>query len=92
MVTDCVQRCVANTTGTGLPLEMPTGTGFNSAQAGLTWLYASDPAVFFGGVSYLHNFPRDNLSRTLLLGERRNSSAKSRPATSSASTWAWACR
>lgn len=70
VVTDCVQRCVANTTGTGLPLEMPTGTGFNSAQAGLTWLYASDPAVFFGGVSYLHNFPRDNLSRTLLQGAK----------------------
>lgn len=68
--TDCVTRCVANTTGTGLPLEMPTGTGFNSAQAGVTWLYASDPAVFFGGVSYLHNFERDNLSRTLLLGEK----------------------
>ena len=49
VVTDCVQRCIANTTGTGLPLEMPTGTGFNAAQAGLTWLYASDPAVFFGG-------------------------------------------
>ena len=70
VVTDCVTRCVANTTGTGLPIEMPTGTGFNAAQAGVTWLYASDPAVFFGGVSYLHNFPRDNLSRTLLLGER----------------------
>ncbi len=70
VVTDCVTRCVANTTGTGLPLEMPTGTGFNAAQAGLTWLYASDPAVFFGGISYLHNFPRDNLSRTLLLGEK----------------------
>jgi hypothetical protein len=65
-----VNRCVSNTTGTGLPLEMPTGTGFNSAQAGVTWLYASDPAVFFGGVSYLHNFERDNLSRTLLLGEK----------------------
>ena len=70
VTTDCITRCVANTTGTGLPLEMPTGTGFNSAQAGLTWLYASDPAVFFGGVSYLHNFPRDNLSRTLLRGEK----------------------
>lgn len=72
VVTDCVTRCVANTTGTGLPLEMPTGTGFNAAQAGLTWLFASDPAVFFGGVSYLHNFPRDNLSRTLLLGEKES--------------------
>jgi uncharacterized coiled-coil protein SlyX len=70
VVTDCVQRCVANTTGTGLPLELPTSTGFDSAQAGVTWLYASDPAVFFGGVSYLHNFPRDGVSRTLLLGER----------------------
>ena len=70
VATDCVQRCVANTTGTGLPIEMPTGTGFNAAQAGVTWLYASDPAVFFGGVSYLHNFPRDGLSRTLLLGEK----------------------
>ena len=70
VTTDCVQRCVANTTGTGLPLELPTGTGFNAAQAGVTWLYASDPAVFFGGVSYLHNFPRDNLTRTLLLGEQ----------------------
>ncbi len=69
VVTDCVQRCVANTTGTGLPLELPTGSGFDAAQAGLTWLYASDPAVFFGGVSYMHSFPRDNLTRTLLLGE-----------------------
>jgi uncharacterized coiled-coil protein SlyX len=70
VITDCVQRCVSNTTGTGLPLEMPTGTGFSAAQAGVTWLYASDPAVFFGGMSYLHNFPRDDLSRTLLLGEK----------------------
>jgi uncharacterized coiled-coil protein SlyX len=70
VTTDCVTRCVANTTGTGLPLQTPTGTGFNAVQGGLTWLYASDPAVFFGGVSYLHNFPRDNLSRKLLLGER----------------------
>lgn len=69
VVTDCVTRCVANTTGTGLPLELPTGSGFDAAQAGLTWLYASDPAVFFGGLSYLHSFPRDNLTRTLLLGE-----------------------
>jgi hypothetical protein len=68
VVTDCVQRCIANTTGTGLPLEMPTGSGFDAAQAGLTWVYASDPAVFFGGLSYLHNFERDDLSRTLIGG------------------------
>jgi hypothetical protein len=70
VVTDCVQRCIANTTGTGLPLEMPTGSGFDAAQAGLTWVYASDPAVFFGGLSYLHNFERDDLSRTILGGEQ----------------------
>ena len=70
VVTDCVQRCIGNTTGTGLPLEMPTGSGFDAAQAGLTWVYASDPAVFFGGLSYLHNFERDDLSRTVIGGEQ----------------------
>lgn len=66
--TDCVTRCAANATGTGLPLELPTGSGFASIQPGLTWLYASDPVVFFGSFSYLHNFPRDNVSRTVLTG------------------------
>jgi hypothetical protein len=70
VITDCVQRCIGNTTGTGLPLEMPTGSGFDAAQAGLTWVYASDPAVFFGGLNYLHNFERDDLSRTLIGGEQ----------------------
>jgi long-subunit fatty acid transport protein len=59
---------VANATGTGLPLELPTGSGFSSIQPGVTWLYASDPVVFFGSFSYLHNFPRDNVSRTVLTG------------------------
>ncbi|MGY4514701.1 hypothetical protein [Lysobacter sp. HA18] len=66
--TDCVTRCVDNATGTGLPLELPTGTGFQSLQPGVTWLYASDPVVFFGGFSYLHNFERHNVSRTVLTG------------------------
>jgi hypothetical protein len=68
VVTDCVTRCVANATGTGLPLELPTGSGFEAIQPGLTWLYPSDPVVFFGGVSYLHNFRRKNVSRTVLTG------------------------
>jgi hypothetical protein len=68
VVTDCVTRCVANTTGTGLPIELPTGTGFESAQTGVTWLYPSDPVVFFGSFSYLYNFERSNVSRTLLNG------------------------
>ncbi|MFD0738114.1 acetate kinase [Lysobacter koreensis] len=68
VVTDCVTRCVANATGTGLPLELPIGSGFESIQPGLTWLYASDPVVFFGSFSYLYNFPRKNVSRTVLSG------------------------
>ncbi|MBY4896791.1 acetate kinase [Cupriavidus sp. AU9028] len=70
VVTDCVQRCVGNTTGTGLPLGQPTGTGFQAIQPGLTWLLPTDPAVFFGTISYLHNFARDGLSRTVLNGEK----------------------
>jgi hypothetical protein len=35
----------------------------------LTWLYASDPAILFGTVSYLHNFKRNNVSRQVLAGE-----------------------
>ncbi|XRD81810.1 acetate kinase [Dyella halodurans] len=79
VTTDCIQRCVeavidgtneANlqATGTGLPLQQPTGTGFYALQPGVTWLYPSDPVVFFGNLSYLHNFPRNNVSRNILLG------------------------
>ena len=70
VVTDCVTRCIGNTTGTGLPLSLPTGSGFYSLQPGVTWLFPSDPAVFFGGFSYTYNFKRDNLSRLVLNGER----------------------
>ncbi|MGV8939965.1 MAG: acetate kinase [Lysobacter sp.] len=68
VVTDCVTRCVANATGTGLPLELPTGSGFKAIQPGITWLYPSDPVVFFGSFSYLHNFKRSNVFRTVLTG------------------------
>lgn len=68
VTTDCVNRCVQNATGTGLPLQLPTGSGFYSLQPGVTWLYPSDPVVFFGNLSYLHNFPRHDVSRTVLLG------------------------
>ncbi len=71
VVTDCVQRCVGpNASGTGLPLDLPTGSGFYAIQPGLTWLFPSDPAVFFGSVSYLHNLKRNNVSRTVQGGER----------------------
>lgn len=71
VTTDCVQRCIQNTTGTGLPLEMPTGSGFYSLQPGLTWLLPSDPVVFFGNLSYLHNFPRNNVGLTLVGGVKQ---------------------
>ena len=51
VVTDCVQRCVGpNASGTGLPLDLPTGSGFYGVQPSLTWLFPSDPAIFFGSV------------------------------------------
>jgi len=71
VVTDCKTRCVGESvTGTGLPLDLPTGSGFYSLQPTLTWLFPSDPAVFFGSVSYLHNVKRSNISRTVLDGEQ----------------------
>ncbi len=71
VVTDCVTRCVGtNVTGTGEPLDLPTGSGFYSLQPSLTWLMASDPVVFFGGISYTHNFKRSNVSRQVLNGEK----------------------
>jgi len=71
VITDCTRRCIGeNVTGSGLPLELPTGSGFYSLQPSLTWLFPSDPAVFFGSVSYLHNFKRGNVERTVLGGEK----------------------
>ena len=71
VITDCTTRCVGqNATGTGLPLDLPTGSGFYSLQPSLTWLFPSDPAIFFGTVSYTHNFKRSGVSRTVLNGER----------------------
>ena len=72
VTTDCQRRCVGeNITGSGLPLELPTGSGFYSLQPSLTWLFPSDPAVFFGSFSYLHNFKRE-VSRTVLGGEQES--------------------
>jgi hypothetical protein len=43
---------------TGLQTKIPTGSGFNSVQGGVTFLKPSDPAVFFGGVAYTKSFSR----------------------------------
>ena len=71
VTTDCVTRCVSNTTGTGLPLQQPTGSGFFAVQPGLTWLFPTDPAVFFGSISYLHNFERKDVSLSLVDGSKQ---------------------
>ena len=71
VTTDCQTRCVGeNATGTGLPLDLPTGSGFYSLQPSLTWLFPSDPAIFFGTFSYTHNFKRSGVSRRVLGGEQ----------------------
>lgn len=72
VTTDCVTRCVGGATGTGEPLELATGTGFYTLQPGLTWLYPSDPAVFFGSFTYAYNFKRSGVSRQVLGGERES--------------------
>lgn len=43
----------------GLQEELPTGSGFWAVQPSITAIYPSDPAVFFGNLSYLYNIERD---------------------------------
>ncbi len=49
----------------GLQTELPTGSGFYSLQPALTMLYPSDPAVFFGTLSYAYNFKRKDVTRVV---------------------------
>ncbi|MGZ5049673.1 MAG: coiled-coil domain-containing protein [Methylobacter sp.] len=41
--------------GATFPTELPTGAGYYSVQPSFTALYPTDPAVFFGNVSYSYN-------------------------------------
>jgi hypothetical protein len=43
----------------GVALGLATGSGFWSLEGGLTMIYPSEPAIIFGGLTYLHNFSRD---------------------------------
>jgi hypothetical protein len=43
--------------------SLPTGSGFYSLQPALSVLFPSDPAVFFGTLSYTHSFARKNVTR-----------------------------
>lgn len=66
-----------NTTDTGLgPVqdELPVGSGFYGLQPALTVLFPSDPAVFFGTVSYLHNFSRSNVVQQYAAGSTGDTS------------------
>ena len=47
----------------GLQTTLPSGSGFYGLQPALTALFASDPAVFFGTVSYLHSVARSGVVR-----------------------------
>jgi hypothetical protein len=47
----------------GVQTSLPTGSGFYGLQPALTALFPSDPAVFFGTLSYLHSFKRSNVTR-----------------------------
>jgi hypothetical protein len=44
---------------TNLQTENPTGAGFYSVQPGISFVYPSDPAVFFGGLAYTYSFERN---------------------------------
>ncbi|MDP2881306.1 MAG: acetate kinase [Azonexus sp.] len=60
----------ANPNAHGLQTELPTGSGFYTIQPGLTFLYPSDPAVFFGGISYQYNAKRGNVKGHFTSGDK----------------------
>ena len=49
--------------------ELPTGSGFYTLQPGITMLYPTDPAVFFGGLNYQYNFARSNVTMNTTQGQ-----------------------
>lgn len=40
---------------TGIPTQLPTGTGFWAIQPSVTAIYPSDPVVFFANLRYIYN-------------------------------------
>ncbi len=48
--------------------ELPTGSGFYTIQPGLTVLYPTDPAVFFGGINYQFNLSRSGVTANTTQG------------------------
>tara|TARA_R110002012_G_scaffold2062_2_gene9750 strand:- start:627 stop:1952 length:1326 start_codon:yes stop_codon:yes gene_type:complete len=48
-----------STPGAVFPTELPTGSGYVSIQPSVTAIYATDPGVFFGNLSYGYNMDTD---------------------------------
>ncbi|WP_166424272.1 transporter [Paraglaciecola sp. 20A4] len=48
-----------STPGAVFPTELPTGSGYVSIQPSITAIYATDPGVFFGNLSYGYNMDTD---------------------------------
>jgi len=46
-------------TVTQMQAEQPTGSGFVAWQPSFSFIYPTDPAVFFGGINYVKNIDRD---------------------------------
>jgi hypothetical protein len=55
----------------GLQRELPVGSGFYTLQPGITVLYPTDPAVFFGSLSYQYNFERSGVTMNTTGGKIR---------------------
>lgn len=43
----------------GIPIELSTGSGFWGVEPSVTWIFPTDPAVFYGNFSYLWNIEDD---------------------------------
>lgn len=54
-----------------LQKELPVGSGFYTVQPGLTVLYPTDPAVFFGSLSYQHSIKRSGVTMNTTAGDRQ---------------------
>ena len=48
----------------GISTELATGSGFWAVEPSVSFLYPTDPAVVFGGISYLAHLPKD-INRTI---------------------------
>lgn len=68
VATDCTLPCAGPGAGTGLHRDLPTGSGFYALEPNIAWFMPASPATFFGTFSYMHNFKRNNVSRTLSNG------------------------